>query len=343
MGIQDARSLPGVAQAGLRKKAIRSVLNGVKQVEVARIFGVTRQAVGKWVKAYREGGERALRERRRGRPKGGSLVPWQAAQIAKTVIDRPPEQLKLPFYLWTREAVGQLIEKRFGIRISVWTVGRYLSRWNFTPQKPIRRAFERDPEAVRQWLEKDYPAIRGQAKSEKATIFWGDEMGLRSDHCAGRSYGKKGKTPVIPGTGKRFRCNMISAITNKGRLNFRIFRQRFSSEVFIEFMRRLIKQSEQKVFLIVDGHPVHRSKEVYEWISAHSERIGLFFFPGYSLELNPDELLNQDAKTNAVGRKRPHNVIEMITNLRSFLWSRQRTPHIVRNYFYAESVQYAAL
>jgi len=343
MDVRDARSLPGVAQADLRKKAIQSVLDGVKQVEVARIFGVTRQAVGKWVRTYREGGERALRERRRGRPRGGSLLPWQAAQIAKTVIDRPPEQLKLPFYLWTREAVVALIERRFGIRLSVWTVGRYLSRWNFTPQKPIRRAFERDPGAVRQWLENDYPAIRREAKKEKAAIYWGDEMGLRSDHCAGRSYGKRGHTPVIPGTGKRFRCNMISAITNKGRLNFMIFRQHFSAEVFLEFLTRLIKQTEQKVFLIVDGHPVHRSHEVYEWISSHPDRIRLFFLPGYSPELNPDELLNQDAKTNALGRKRPHDVIEMINNLRSFLWSRQRTPHIVRNYFRTESVQYAAV
>jgi transposase len=343
MKIQDARSLPGVAQADLRKKAIRSVLNGVKQVEAAKIFGVTRQVGGKWVSAYRKGGEKALKERRRGRPRGGSLLPWQAAQIAKTVIDRPPEQLRLPFYLWTREAVGQLTEKRFGIRISVWTVGRYLARWKFTPQKPIRRAFEKDPEAVRRWLEEQYPAIRRQAKSEKAGIFWGDEMGLRSDHCAGRSYGKRGQTPVIPGTGKRFKCNMISAITNRGRLNFMIFRQRFSGDVFIEFMGRLIKQAEQKVFLIVDGHPVHRCSEVDEWVSARADRIKLFFLPGYSPELNPDELLNQDAKTNALGRKRPYNLMEMVKNLRSFLWSRQRTPHIVRNYFHAESVQYAAL
>jgi transposase len=343
MDIQDARSLPGVAQADLRKKAIQSVLNGVKQVEVARIFGITRQAVGKWVSAYREGGKRALRERRRGRPRGGSLLPWQAAQIAKVVIDRTPEQLKLPFYLWTREAVGQLIEKRFGIRKSVWTVGRYLSRWNFTPQKPIRRAFERDPEAVRQWLQEDYPTIRRQAKTERAGVFWGDEMGLRSDHCAGRSYGKRGQTPVIPGTGQRFRCNMISAITNKGRLNFMIFKQRFSSEVFLDFINRLIQQTEQKVFLIVDGHPVHRSKEVSEWVSSHAEHIRLYFLPGYSPDLNPDELLNQDAKTNALGRKSPHNVIEMIRNLRSFLWSRQRTPQIVMNYFHAASVKYAAL
>jgi len=342
MKIRDARSLPGVAQSDLRKKAIQSVLDGVKQIEVARIFGITRQAVGKWVSAYREGGEKALREKRRGRPKGGSLLPWQAAQIAKTVIDRPPEQLKMPFYLWTREAVGQLIEKRFGIQLSVWTVGRYLLRWNFTPQKPIRRAYERDPMAVRQWIEVDYPSIRKQAKDEKGRIYWGDEMGLRSDHCAGRSYGKRGQTPVIPGTGQRFRCNMISAITNRGHLNFMVFKKRFNGEVFIEFLGRLIRQSKDKVFLIVDGHPVHHAKEVSKWLSENPESIKVFFLPGYSPDLNPDELLNQDVKTNAVGRKRAHNIAEMISTLRSFLWSRQRTPGVIRNYFRKNCVTYAA-
>jgi transposase len=342
MKIRDARSLPGVAQSDLRKKAIQSVLDGIKQVEVAKIFGVTRQAVGKWVKAYREGGEKALRERRRGRPKGGSLLPWQAAQIAKTVIDRPPEQLKMPFYLWTREAVGQLIEKRFGIQLSVWTIGRYLARWNFTPQKPLRRAYERDPMAVQQWIETDYPSIRKQAKEEQGRIYWGDEMGLRSDHCVGRSYGKRGQTPVIPGTGQRFKCNMISAITNRGDMKFMVFKEYLSAEVFIEFLGRLIRQSREKVFLIVDGHPVHRSKEVKAWLSEHDGSIKMFFLPGYSPDLNPDELLNQDVKSNAVGRRRAHNLVEMISKLRSFLWSRQHTPAVIQNYFKKKCVNYAA-
>ncbi len=342
MKIRDARSLPGVAQSDLRKKAIQNVLDGITQVEVAKLFGVTRQAVGKWVRAYREGGEKALREKRRGRPKGGSLLPWQAAQISRTVIDRPPEQLKLPFYLWTREAVGLLIEKRFGIRLSVWTVGRYLARWNFTPQKPLRRAYERDPVAVQQWIEADYPSIRKQAKEEQGRIYWGDEMGLRSDHCAGRSYGKRGQTPIIPGTGKRFRCNMISAITNRGDMRFMIFKERLSAEVFIEFLGRLLRQSGEKVFLIVDSHPVHRSKEVRTWLSEQEGAIKMFFLPGYSPELNPDELLNQDVKSNAVGRRRAHNIVEMIAKLRSFLWSRQRTPAIIRKYFHEKCVTYAA-
>lgn len=343
MRIRDARSLPSVAQEDIRCRAIEAVLDGTKQVEVAEIFRVTRHAVGKWVKAYRQGGDKALKAKHRGRPKGGSLHPWQAAQIAKTVVDRHPEQLKLPFYLWTREAVAQLIEKRFGIRLSIWTVGRYLARWGFTPQKPVRRAFEKNPEAVRRWLEEDYPDIQRQARVEKASIYWGDEMGMRSDHAVGRSYGRRGQTPVIAGTGQRFGCNMISAITNKGQLNFMVFKKRFRVDVFLEFLRRLLRQSTRKVFLIVDSHPVHRAIKIRNWIDKKGDHIHLFFLPGYSPELNPDEVLNHDVKSNAVGRRRPRDQQEMVKNVRGFLRSRQRQPHIVQNYFQEKHVRYAAI
>ena len=342
MKIQDARSLPAVAQEDLRRKAVKAVLDGKTQVEVAKLFGVTRQAAGKWLKKYRESGIKGLNARQQGRPKGGTLLPWQAAQIVRTITDRCPEQLKLPFYLWTREAVAQLIEKRFGIRLSVWTVGRYLERWGFTPQKPVRRAFEKNPAKVDRWLKEEYPEIRKQAKREKALIFWGDEMGLRSDHAVGRSYSQRGQTPVIPGTGQRFGCNMISSITNKGRLNFMVYKKKFNADVFIEFLRRLIKQNERKVFLIVDGHPVHRSKKVKRWMKKKERQICMFFLPSYSPELNPDEMLNQDVKSNAVGRRRAHNQKELIKNVRSYLRSRQRKPHIVRKYFQEKHVRYAA-
>lgn len=343
MKTRDARSLPSVAQEDLRKKAIKAVLGGKTQIEVAEIFGITRQAVGKWVKRYREGGEKALKAKRRGRPRGGSLLPWQAAQIAKTVIDRHPEQLKLPFYLWTREAVGDLIEHRFGIRLSVWTVGRYLGRWGFTPQKPLRRAYEKNPEQVRRWLEEDYPQIRKQAKREKARIYWGDEMGLRSDHSVGTSYGRRGQKPVIPGTGQRFGCNMISAITNFGQLNFMVFKERFDNTVFEAFLKRLVRQSKDKVFLIVDGHPVHRAKKIAQWVEKNEQHISLFFLPGYSPELNPDEMLNQDVKSNALGRRRPHDQKQLLAGIRGYLRSRQRQPHIVKNYFNEKHVRYAAI
>lgn len=342
MKIRDARSLPAVAQEDLRCKAVKAVIEGKEQVEVAKTFGVTRQTVGKWVKAYREGGTRILKAKPKGRPKGGSLFPWQAAQIAKAVIDRHPEQLKLPFYLWTREAVSELIERKFGVLLSVWTVGRYLKRWGFTPQKPLRRAFERDPKAVSRWLEEEYPAIRKQAKTEGAEIYWGNEMGLRSDYVVGRSYGRRGKTPVIPGTGQRFGCNMISAITNRGRLNFMVFNRLFRADVFLDFLKRLVRQAERKVFLIVDGHPVHRSGKAKAWLKKNAHRICLFFLPAYSPELNPDEMLNQDVKSNAVGRRRAHNQDELLKNVRGYLRCRQHQSRMVKKYFEEQHVRYAA-
>jgi len=342
MKIQDARSLPTVAKEDLRRKAVKAVVDGRTQVEVAQLLGVTRQAVGNWMKTYRESGAKSLKAKRQGRPKGSTLLPWQAAQIVRAITDRCPEQLKLPFYLWTREAVAQLIEKRFGIRLSIWTVGRYLARWGFTPQKPVRRAFEKNPEDVDRWLKEEYPKIRIQAKSEKAEIYWGDEMGLRSDHAVGRSYGRRGQTPVIPGTGQRFGCNMISSITNRGHLNFMVFKRKFKADVFIEFLRRMIRQNERKIFLIVDSHPVHRSKKVKTWLKKNFQHIRLIFLPSYSPELNPDEVLNQDVKSNAVGRRRARNQQELVKNVRSYLRSRQRQPNIVRRYFQEKHVRYAA-
>ena len=342
MKIKDARSLPSVAQEDLRRKAIKAVQEGKTQDEAAQLFGVTRQTVGKWVKAYRERGSTGLQAGRKGRPQGGSLAPRQEAQLIRAITDRHPDQLKLPFYLWTREAVGALIEQRLGVSLSVWTVGRYLKQWGFTPQKPLRRAYEQDPVAVQRWIDDVYPLIRAQAKKARAAIYWGDEMGMRSDHHCGTTYGLKGKTPVILGTGQRFRCNMISAITNRGKLYFMVYRQGFSSRVFLAFLKRLVKQVGRTLFLVVDGHPAHRSGVTKQWLEKN-KKIRLFYLPGYSPELNPDEMLNQDVKSNAVGRKRPHNQSEMIRNVRSFLHSRQKRPKIVKRYFQCKQVRYAAL
>jgi transposase len=270
------------------------------------------------------------------------LAGHQAATTVRLIADRCPDQLKLPFALWTREAVAQLIADRYDIQVSVWTAGRYLKKWGFTPQKPLRRAYERNPVAVKKWLREEYPAIKRRAKREQGEILWGDEMGLRSDHQAGTSYGRKGQTPVILGTGQRFRCNLISAISNHGRLAFMVFKQRFTAKVLLDFLRRLVRHAGRKVFLVVDGHPVHKAKKVRQWLEKHASKIELFLLPGYSPELNPDEYLNQDMKSNALGRQRPSNQAEMITNLRSRLRSTQRKPYKVKNYFQHPDVKYAA-
>lgn len=339
---EDARSLPQKAQADLRRRVVVALDRGMNVAEAARTFGVSRQAIYNWLERKASGGVRALQPRKRGRPKGGTLEPWQCAQIAKQVVHNYPDQLKLPFCLWTREAVAALISRRFGINLSVSTVGRYLKQWGFTPQKPVRRAYEQRPAEVRRWLRKEYPRIRAQAKRAGAEIYWSDEMGLRSDHTAGRSYGRRGQTPIIPATGHRFGCNIISAINNRGRLYFALFRGRFTARTLVEFLKRLVKQVGRKVYIIMDRHPVHRSAKVKRWLAQNRQRIQLYFLPAYSPELNPDEVLNQDVKTNALGRRRPRTQDEMIGTVRGHLRSRQRTPNVVGRFFHESHVRYAA-
>lgn len=343
MDLLDARRLSPEAQEALRRRVFAAVEAGMSQAQAARTFQVSRQSVNSWMKAVRKEGPEALVSGKRGRPKGGTLTKAEQGRISRLVLDRCPDQLKLPFYLWTREAIAELVEKRCGKSLSVWTVGRYLKSWGMTPQKPARRAFERDPEAVQRWLDKEYPALRQRAHREKATICWGDEMGLRSDHQTGTTWGLRGQTPLIPGTGKRFRCNMISAISNRGHLAFMVFSVRFTWRVFLDFLRRLVKQARgKKTFLIIDGHPVHRAVRVKMWVEAHKDSIELFALPSYSPELNPDEVLNQDVKSNALGRRRPEDQQEMVADLRGYLRSRQKKPQIIRNYFQEEHVRYAA-
>ena len=342
MDVEDARSLTPAAQEALRARVVSAVRRGLSQTDAARTFEVARGTVNRWCRGYEEAGPKALRGRRRGRPTGSQLGPRQAARAVRRIVGRCPDQLRLPFALWTREAVQMLLEREFGLEVSVWTVGRYLRVWGLTPQKPLRRAFEQDPEAVRRWMRVEYPGIRRAAKRLGAAIYWGDEMGLRSDHQTGTSYGRRGQTPVVPGTGQRFRCNMISAITNRGKLLFMVFPNGFRTPVFLTFLKRLLRQVRRRIFLILDGHPVHRAAEVRRWVAQQKGRIRLYFLPGYSPELNPDEMLNQDVKSNALGRRRPLDREEMLDDVRGYLRSTQKRPDIVQAYFREPHIRYAA-
>jgi len=340
----DARRLAPEAQEALRRRAVAAVLaRDMTQAAASNAFGVARKTVWLWLEAHRQGGDAALAARKRG-PKGGhgKLKGWQAAAVCNLIRDRHPDQLKLPFFLWTSDAVRELIRRESGVRLSSRSVRRHLARWGFTPQKPKRLAYERDPEAARRWLEEDYPAIRQRAHREKARIYWGDAMGLRSDHPAGRSYAPKGRTPTTSGTGQRFGASMLSAITNRGHLAFMVFRAAFTAVLFLRFARRLVKEARRKVLLIVDGHPVHRSRAVRAWLGKNGERIEMFLLPGYRPDLNPDEMLNQDVKTNAVGKRRPRSCSQMMRTVRGYLDCRRRNPELVRRYFHEPSVRYAA-
>jgi len=339
----DARTLEPSALHLLRRQVVQAVRGGMSQIEAARTFKASLRAVSKWRRLDREGGLRALTLKRRGRRPGkGRLNAPRAGRIRSLIVGTLPNQLTLPFYLWTRAAVANLIAREYGIEVSLVTVGRYLRAWGLSPQKPVRRAYERNDVAIARWLKQEYPAIARQAKREHAAIYWGDEMGLRSDHVTGTSYAPVGHTPVIRATGQRFGCNMISAITNKGALTFMVFQGKFKAPVFAEFMRRLLKQIDGRIYLIVDGHPVHRSGTATRLAATHSSRLRLIRMPSYCPELNPDEWLNQDVKTNGLGKSRPTNRTELMATVRSHLYRRQKQPQMITNLFREKQVRCAA-
>ena len=349
----DARSLSPRDQEDLRRKAVYAVVGeGMSKSKAARVHKVSRFSVIQWVQEYQAGGVNALKAKQRGRPKEPSLLkPLQCATIVRLISNSSPDQLQLDFMLWTRQAVLELIHRRCGVRVSLSTVGRLLKRWGLTPQKPIRRAYERDDKKVRRWLEEEFPVIRGRARRENAEVYWGDQAGFRSDDQRGRSYSKRGVTPVVYGTGKRFRCNTMTALTNRGHLSFMVFKASFNAGVMIKFTSRLVKHHEAtkhrrgekpgKVFLILDGHPVHKSRAFKKWLAEHAERIEVFFLPGYSPELNPAEYLNNDTKTAVCGA-RPANAEEQCRAVRSHLSRRQAERTTVANMFQHPSVRYAA-
>lgn len=331
MKCSDARLLPPVVQKQLRENAVNLFLNGKNPTDISKQLGVSRQAVYKWIGRYSKSGMQGLKIHKRGRPKGTQLEPWQSAQIVKIIRNYCPDELSMPFFLWTRDSISALIFEKFNIKLSRWTVGRYLAQWGFSPQKPARRAIEQDPKAIERWFKSEYPAIQKAARKQKATIHWGDEMGLRSDHNVGRTYGLKGKTPVVKRTGNRFSCNMISSITNLGKLRFMVFHENFTQEIFLKFLERLVRESDRKVFLIVDRHRAHRSKKVNSWLTANKKAIQLYYLPSYCPELNPDEFLNQDVKSH-MGKQRVHTKSQMVKNLNKHLKMRQKQPHVIQNF-----------
>ena len=266
----------------------------------------------------------------------------QEAEVCGLIRRHTPDELDLPFALWSRAAARELIRRRFRVRLAVRSMGTYLARWGFTAQKPLRRAYEQDPAAVRRWLRRDYPAIAARAKAEAGTIFWGDETGLRSDDVRGRSYAPRGRTPEVRVNHKRSGLGLISAVTNKGELRWMVLDGAVKAPDLIRFLARLVRDVGRKVFLILDRLPVHRSAKVRAWLAGREAEIEVFHLPGYSPELNPDEGVNGDLK-QAVARKEPvrskqqlkHAVVGHMRKL-------SMLPHRVRSFFGHETFRYAA-
>jgi len=324
--------------------AVALVKAGHTRIAAAAIAGVNRRFVGEWVKAEKVLGPSALAGKTRGRRPGEqkALTAGEEAKIRKFVADKCPDQLKLPFALWTREAVAVLIERKTTKRLSLKVVGRLLASWGMTPQRPMRRATERNEAMVQQWLREDYPAIAARAKTERAEIQWADETGVSNQANYGRSYAPIGQTPIIPRPATRFSQSMISSVTNRGEVRFMIYEGALNVEIFLKFLKRLIKGRTRKLFLVLDNLRVHRAKIVTAWATEHADVIELFYLPPYAPDTNPDELLNNDLKQAIAKRRTPRTKAALRDEVTSHMRDLQRRPAKVRAFFRATSVRYAA-
>lgn len=340
----DARKLSTEAQQQIRNQAIRLKKAGRIYKEIAEITCVHQTTIAKWCKAYQRKGVNAIRIKKRGRRMGScrTLTLEQERQIQKTIYEKCPDQLKFPFALWTRKAIQQLIKQLCSFDMPVRTVGEYLKRWGFTPQKPLRRAYKQNPKAINKWLDKEYPAIAKKAKKERAEIHWGDETGLCNESYHGRSYAPRGQTPAIRLHPRCKRVNLISTVTNQGKIRFMVYEDKMNSGTLIKFMKRLIKESTRKIFLVLDNLKVHHSYIVKNWLEKHKKQIEIFFLPSYSPELNPDEYLNCDLKAG-VHSKAPAKTKDQLKNKAiSHLRKLQKSPDRVRKYFKHPKIAYAA-
>jgi transposase len=337
----DARRLTHSELTELRKRGVSAVQDGQAAVLVAKVLGVQKSTLFGWLARYRRGGWDALDARKRGgRPPKltAKMLQW----IYETVM-KDPRQMEFPFALWTSTMIAELIWRQFHIRLSKASVCRLLNQLGFSPQKPVWRAFQQDHERVQKWINEEYPKIRALAREKEADIFFGDEAGVRSDYHSGRTWAARGKTPVVKTTGARFSCNMVSAVSPHGAMRFMLVEGTVTSDIFVEFLKRLVHNQPHPVFLIVDGHPVHKSAAVSRFVASTDGKLQLFLLPPYSPELNPDEQVWNHLKNHGVGKQPvagPNHLKRMVL---SRLRRIQKLPSLVRSFFNMPETSYAVL
>lgn len=340
----DARKLSPESQETLRLTAMRMRYEeGYTQRAIGAALGVSRTEVVRWCRKYEKGGADALRARRRGKPPGEhrALEGWQCAAVLKLIGENMPDQLKMPFVLWTRAAVRDLIAERFGVTLALTTMGNYLRRWGLTPQKPVRKAYQQRGGAVAKWVDEDYPAIAAKAKGERAKIYWCDETRVTNEVHNGRSYAPRGETPVVRESARRMKINLISAVTNKGEVSFMTYPGKMTQSKYLLFLARLVEAAGgQKVYVIADNLRVHHGKRVKAWAAEHEGTIELHYIPSYSPELNPDEYLNRDLKKNVHGKRAPRSQAELKENVKAFMRMLQRCWWRVASYFNSSKLAY---
>lgn len=337
---RDGRALSHATLAEIRQRAVERVVRDGESPEVViKALGFHRSVIYEWLGRFRNGGMAALEAQPvPGRP--SKLGPKEMQRLVRLITSKNPLQLRFPFALWTRSMIQELIWREFGVSLSESAVGRMLRRLGLSPQRPLFRAYQQDPEAVQRWREEDYPAIQKLAKQEDAVIYFGDEAGIRSDYHSGTTWAPQGQTPVVRTTGSRFGMNLISAVSAKGQLRFMVTPQRMTAPVFVEFLRRLIHNQERPVFLIVDNHSTHKARMVKDFVEEAKGKLRLFYLPPYSPQLNPDEWVWRHVKHHRVGRQvvtGPAQFQELVLNSLRRL---QKLPATIRGFFYAPDLRY---
>jgi len=340
----DSRSLSDDALNERRRQVVRCRLNGMGRKQSAEHCGMGLTAANKAWQSYKRGGWDGVEVCRSGRPPGSGhkLTAAQQKETQRLISDKMPDQLKLPFALWSRKAVGELIKERFGVELPERTMSEYMKRWGFTSQKPMHRAYEQRPAEVRKWKEEVYPQIAKRAKGEGAEILWGDETGMRSDDVRGRSFAKRGRTPIVRVGNKRYGRSIISAISNRGSMRWMVFKGALNVRTFKRFLGRLIAPLKHKAFLILDNLPVHHANALKPWLAGQAHRIELFFLPSYSPELNPVEVANAHLKKIVTTKPPARNEQQMVKSIIGHYRGVQKRPDLVIRYFHHEDVRYAA-
>ena len=340
MKTTDARGLSHDKLTDLRRRGVQAVHAGESPEQVARVFGVHRTTVYGWLARYRDGGWGRLDARKRGgrKPK---LDEQAMAWIYRTVTLGNPQQYKFRFALWTSQIVGELTKRRFGTSLSRASVCRLLNQLGLSARRPLWRAYQQDPAKVERWLREEFPRIQALAKAERATIWFGDEAGVRSDAHAGTTWAPRGKTPIVSTTGARFGLNLISAVSRRGDFRFMGVKGRVNAEVFITFLKRLMEGMDRPIFLIVHGHPAYKALKVRRFLETVGNKLQLFFLPLYSPELSPDEHVWNRLENNGIGRKVIIGPDQMKREAISHLRSLQKSPALVRSFFHAPSTAYA--
>jgi transposase len=335
----DGRKLDHAALEAMRIRACKQIENGAHPEDVAADLGFNRSTVFGWIAAYRKGGAKALQSKPvPGRPP--KLTKAQMSALFTLIVGSNPAQFQLDFALWTRDLVRQVIAKKFGVNLSVGSVGRILRGLGLSPQRPLHRATQQDPERVARWKAEEYPAIRTEAAQVGATVYFADEAGIRSDYHSGTTWAPVGQTPVVATTGTRHSVNMISAVTAKGAMHFTTFTGKMDAEVFIDYCRDLLHDDGGTVFLIVDGHPVHRSRAVKEFAASTNGKLRLFFLPPYSPELNPDEWVWKNVKHDRIGKTAITSFDDLHHKAESALLRLQRLPELIRGFFQDPHLSY---